>query len=188
MTGWKEVLSREAERWLAGTDAKEKKKKIEKIRKCVSSICRTWDDLLDTDQEKVSTISTGNSVALLCSLKALPNIVLQVAQTSYRWGSRAVGECSCCLLMQLREQPAEETVRAWWGEGKSEVLHQQLRCFGMWCLLIWTLFFFPRLNLPFIFLWALMSSEMVIKCNHEEMPHSRESLLYCFCGYKVIKD
>lgn len=42
-----------------------------------------------------------------------PNIVLQVAQTSYRWGSRAVGECSCCLLMQLEEQPPEETVHAW---------------------------------------------------------------------------
>lgn len=38
MTGWKEVLSREAERWFAGRDIK--KKKIIKIRKCVSSICR----------------------------------------------------------------------------------------------------------------------------------------------------
>lgn len=131
MTGWKEVLSREAERWLAGTDAKEREKKKVKIRKCVSSICRTWDDLLDTDQEKGSIISTGNCVALLWSLKTLPNLVLQVAQTSYRWGSRAVGECSCCLLMQLKEQPVEETVRAWWGGRKSEVLHQQLRCFGM---------------------------------------------------------
>lgn len=60
MTGWKEVLSREAERWLAGRDIK----KNVKIRKCVSSICRIWDDLLDTDQEKGSIISTGNCVAL----------------------------------------------------------------------------------------------------------------------------
>lgn len=67
----------------------------------------------------------------ICSLKTLPNIVLQVAQTSYRWGSRAVGECSCCLLMQLKEQPPEEMVPAWQREGKSEVLHQQLRCAEM---------------------------------------------------------
>lgn len=79
---------------------------------------------------KKKEVSSAQEIVWLyiCSLKTLPNIVLQVAQTSYRWGSRAVGECSCCLLTQ----PPEETVRAWQGEGKSEVLHQQfLRCFEM---------------------------------------------------------
>lgn len=82
---------------------------------------------------KKKEVSSAQEIVWLyiCSLKALPNTVLQEAQTSYRWGSRAVGECSCCLLMQLKEQPPGETVRAWQGEGKSEVLHQQLRCFEM---------------------------------------------------------
>lgn len=26
------------------------------------------------------------------------------------------------------------------------------------------------------------------QCNHEEMPRSTKSLLFWFCGYKVIKD
>lgn len=64
---------------------------------------------------KKKEVSSAQEIVWLyiCSLKTLPNIVLQVAQTSYRWGSRAVGECSCCLLMQLEEQPPEETVHAW---------------------------------------------------------------------------
>lgn len=64
---------------------------------------------------KKKEVSSAQEIVWLyiCSLKTLPNIVLQVAQTSYRWGSGAVGECPCCLLMQLEEQPPEETVHAW---------------------------------------------------------------------------
>lgn len=64
---------------------------------------------------KKKEVSSAQEIVWLyiCSLKTLPNIVLQVAQTSYRRGSGAVGECSCCLLMQLEEQPPEETVHAW---------------------------------------------------------------------------
>lgn len=59
MTGWREVLSREAERWLAGRNIK--KKKNQEV--CFFNLQNLgW--LLDTDQEKGSIISTGNFVAL----------------------------------------------------------------------------------------------------------------------------
>lgn len=59
MTGWREVLSREAERWFAGRDTR----KRVKIRKRVSSAefgMTCWILI----KKKGSIISTGNCVAL----------------------------------------------------------------------------------------------------------------------------
>jgi len=55
----KEII-REAERWLTGRDIK----KRVKTKRCVSSICKIWDDLLDTELEKTSIIITGSCVDL----------------------------------------------------------------------------------------------------------------------------
>lgn len=76
MTGWKEVMSREAERWLAGRNIKKKKKKSGSVFLQYAKFRMTCWILIQKKE-----VSSAQEIVWLyiCSLKTLPNIVLQVA-------------------------------------------------------------------------------------------------------------
>lgn len=126
MTGWREVLSREAERWLAGRDIKKKKSGT-----CVSSICRIWDDLLDTDQEKGSIISTGNCVALHMLSENSSKHSAAGGTDELQMGWQGRGRVFLLSAHAAQGVASRGDGVCLSGTGKSEVLHQQLRWFKM---------------------------------------------------------